>query len=101
MPLIEAKDRPHLACKRCGTVLVLPESLDVAARREAARLRQSDQPMAAIDYLRGEHYLDLREAKAVMMHIPQTAGVCHRCRGPVVAGDSVCPKCHCVSLNWI
>jgi hypothetical protein len=34
MPLIEAKDKPHLTCKRCGTVLVLPASLNAVAWRE-------------------------------------------------------------------
>lgn len=101
MPLITAKERPHLSCKRCGTVLVLPESLDAAARREVARLRQADQATAAIAYLRREHHLDLREAKAVTLHIPQSAGVCHHCRGPIATGDSVCSKCHCVNLNWL
>src|SRR5688572_26600763 len=100
MALIETKGRHYLACERCGTVLVLPGSLDATARREVAHLRQSDQAMAAIDYLRKQHHLNLGEAKAVTQHIPHDAGACHRCRGPIAEGDVVCTKCHCVNLNW-
>lgn len=51
MPLITAEDRPHVTCKRCGTVLVLAEGLNASGRREVARLRQADHTTEAIAYL--------------------------------------------------
>jgi hypothetical protein len=99
MSLIEAKGRPHLLCAKCETVLVLPDSLDSRERQEVARLRRSDV-MAAIEYLTQIHSLDLREAKAVASHIPPTAGECTRCHTPIPSGDSTCPRCRSLNLNW-
>lgn len=99
MPLIEAKGRPHLLCGKCHTVLVLPETLDLHERQEVARIRRADA-MAAIQHLTQHHGLDLREAKAIMLHIPLRAGECSRCHTSIPGGDAVCPKCQSLNLNW-
>src|SRR6266851_4942155 len=98
MPLIEAKGRPHLLCGKCETVLVLPDTLDLRERQKVARLRRTD-PMSAIHYLTQHHELQLREAKAILLHIPPTAGRCTRCRTMIPMGDVACPKCRSLNLN--
>jgi ribosomal protein L40E len=99
MPLIEAKGRPHLFCAKCKTVLVLPDSLDSRERQELAHLRRTDV-MSAIKHLTQHHALHLREAKAIASHIPPAADLCTRCHAPIPRGDTTCPKCRSVNLNW-
>ena len=99
MALIEAKGRPQLVCGKCKIILILPESLDLDERQEVARRRRAG-PAATTRYLVEHHGLDLREAKAIVVHIPPTMGKCTRCRTPIPKGDISCPKCRSLNLNW-
>ena len=99
MPLIEAKGRPHLLCGKCKKVLVLPDTLDSRERQEVARQRRAE-PVAAMRYLTEHHGLGLREAKAIVLHIPPTIGECTRCHTPIPKGDISCSKCRSLNLNW-
>jgi tRNA(Ile2) C34 agmatinyltransferase TiaS len=51
--------------------------------------------------LRQASGIELRNAKAVEMHITRTAGVCQRCQGQLESsGQTECPKCGSLNLDW-
>ena len=100
MALIEAKGRPHVICEKCKTTLVLPSSLSPKLRRKAASLRRTEKSVEAIDILNKEGGLDLREAKALVLHIPQDPGICNKCGAALEPSTEVCPKCRSINLNW-
>jgi len=44
--------------------------------------------------------MDLREAKALALHITRTKGFCHRCGSVIQGSESVCAGCNSANLDW-
>src|SRR5262245_11183783 len=89
-----------VCCKRCRVSFPLPELAAAERERVAASLRE-DQHIHAILLLRQMAGLNLRDAKAVEMHVTRARGICVRCRGPLPAsGQTECPKCGSLNLDW-
>jgi len=87
-------------CKRCGASFPLPELADAERNRVASSVRDG-QHIQEIQLLRQFAGFDLRDGKAVEMHITRTRGVCVRCRGQLpISGQTECPKCGSLNLDW-
>jgi hypothetical protein len=43
---------------------------------------------------------DLREAKALSLHITGERGKCHRCGASVAGEISVCSNCRSANIDW-
>jgi hypothetical protein len=97
--LIEPKGRPHLECPKCRTCVVWPESLTPAGAAALADVVRTDTSEGA-RFAHQKLGLDLREAKALALHITSTKGVCHRCKSQVIGSESVCTKCRSANLDW-
>jgi hypothetical protein len=78
----------------------------VAAVRNAERDRvvaavRNDKHVEAIRLLREFAGVDLRDGKALEMHVTRNQGICVRCRGPLQEpGQTECPKCGSLNLDW-
>jgi hypothetical protein len=97
--IIEPRGRPHIECPKCRTCVVWPVSFsasEATAFAEITRRSTSDGARYAVE----KFGLDLREAKALAIHVTRTKGVCHRCKSLVIGSESVCTKCRSVNLDW-
>jgi hypothetical protein len=99
MSLIEPKGRPYKVCGKCRTCIILPDSISEEDKHKVADLCHADQRMEAIRHLRMSCLPDLREAKAIVIHVTGAKGICHRCRSPL-KGNETCPKCKSLNLDW-
>lgn len=55
----------------------------------------------AIQQLRLNSSLSLRDAKAVVIHITRTTGTCNRCGYPLGGeGTAHCPYCRALNYDW-
>jgi ribosomal protein L40E len=99
MTLIEAGGRPHLVCGQCQTVVVWPKELASAAKAAIAGIARRD-PHSAAELVESRYGLDLREGKALAVHVTRNPGICHRCNSPVAGGETLCSKCHAANLDW-
>ncbi len=97
MALIEARGRPHLRCDKCETIVVWPASLSSREKIAVAAITRKD----ALDGAKFAEVLGLgaREAKALVLHVTQTQGVCRKCGEKVEGGESICP-CGSLNLDW-
>ena len=99
MALIEAPGRPHLTCGQCQTVVVWPKDLARERKADIAKAVRRD-PVGAARLVESEYGMDVREGKALVVHIARIAGACHRCNSKVIGLESLCSKCHAANLNW-
>jgi hypothetical protein len=97
--LIEPKGRPHLECPKCHVCVVWPDALTLAQAAAFADVARRSR-LEGAQYAHQKLGLDLREAKALAMHVIRTKGTCHRCESQVIGPESVCAKCRSVNLNW-
>src|SRR5262245_4982770 len=99
MILIQPKGRPHIVCPKCKTNVVWPLGLSAEEKQELADEVRSG-PLNGTRWAHSRLGLDLREAKALSLHITREHGKCHRC-GTAVKGEvSVCRKCRSANLDW-
>ena len=92
--------RTTVHCKRCRASFPLPALADAERERVASSVREG-QHIQAIQLLRQLAGVDLRDGKAVEMHITRTRGICVRCRGALpTSGRTECPKCGSLNLDW-
>jgi hypothetical protein len=88
-------------CDRCGATWLSPEGLDPIAAHEIASLVRGGDRIAAIRRLRAATGLELRDAKAVVMHVTPRPGQCQRCGAVLAAGGGVaCPGCGSLNYDW-
>lgn len=87
-------------CKRCRVSFPLPALPDPDRDRVASSVREG-QHIQAIQLLRQLAGFDLRDGKAVEMHITRARGVCVRCGGQLpTSGQTECPRCGSLNLDW-
>lgn len=99
MTLIDPANRPFIECPRCMGPIILPASPTDAQRADFAELARTDS-MQAIRHARDVFDLDIREAKALTLHVTLVIGKCHRCGLAVTDRESICTKCNSVNLDW-
>lgn len=99
MPLTEARGRPHLTCGQCQTVVVWPGDLAGDVKAGIAQAARRDA-VAAARAVEAKYGLDVREGKALVVHLTITPGKCHRCNSGVPHGETLCSKCHAANLDW-
>jgi uncharacterized OB-fold protein len=99
MSLIEPKDRPYIACPKCGQNVVWPEELAAHRRKELAAVSRRSR-LEGVKFAHSILALDLREAKALALHVTNEGHRCHRCGSPVVGELSVCTTCRSANLDW-
>ena len=76
-------------------------SLSASEQSSVAELARARQVMAAMQLLHKISGIELRDAKAVEMHITRSHGICHWCSGPLEgAGQTECPKCGSLNFDW-
>jgi hypothetical protein len=86
-------------CPHCGANLRWPAGLDDGGKAELARVARENRPRA-IRRVCDELGLPLGDAKSLGLHISRAGDVCVRCKTIVGAGESVCPTCKALNLNW-
>jgi hypothetical protein len=87
-------------CKRCQASFPVPDLSEPDRDRIASSVR-AGQHVQATTLLRELAGLDIRDAKAVEMHITRTPGVCVRCRRQLPGlGETECPQCGSLALDW-
>ena len=91
----------NLTCERCRTQLPELAAVDALTRSLVGQhIRVHDSLEAMRELVRSSRF-NLRQAKAVVMHVVQELGRCRRCSGEVGQGPfGVCPKCRSVNLSW-
>jgi hypothetical protein len=88
-------------CRGCKGDIGDHAVADAAVRAEAAKLYRNAEPMKAIAVLQRAAQLDLRTAKATVLHVTKKPARCHHCGEPVIANQStVCAACGRVNLDW-
>src|SRR5213593_2230627 len=98
MALIEARGRPHLTCGQCQTIVVWPGELATEAKASIAAAVRRD-PVSAAQLVESRYGLDVREGKALVVHVTRSSGICHRCGSRVTHGETLCSKCHAANLD--
>jgi cell division inhibitor SulA len=99
MTHIETGGRPHLQCGQCQTVVVWPKGL--ATEEKAAIAAAARRDAVAGARMVGSRYgFDERQARALVVHLTQIPGSCHRCESQLQGGELLCPKCYAANLNW-
>lgn len=88
-------------CRRCGCMADFVEPEHVAERAELNRVLCTCGPMAFMQRCREITGCELRNAKAVSLHMTKTQGKCHWCNSPIpVVTYSDCPKCGAFNIWW-
>jgi hypothetical protein len=88
-------------CKKCKAAIDVPSGLKVGVKDEVTSLRRQNRSALAINSLRAKARLPLAEAKAIVLHVTQDKGLCHRCGEVLSRGEeSVCIRCGAVNLDW-
>ncbi|WP_316234184.1 hypothetical protein [Bradyrhizobium sp. SZCCHNR1098] len=93
--------RLSVFCPKCTTTVTWPSSLSATDQaRIAAEIRRS--PIEGHKLLVAQFGFSMAEAKALTLHVTQTAGTCHRCRRPLSRKDDVivCEMCRSANLDW-
>jgi hypothetical protein len=88
-----------VACEKCRQNVVWPDSLtaqDKATFAGECRSRGLEGAKLAVS----RFGMDLREAKALLLHVTREPGKCHRCGTSVIAEISVCTNCRSANLDW-
>jgi hypothetical protein len=91
---------PLMTCRRCRIDVVWPESLTLNDKALFADTARSSR-VRAMQVAHSTFDIDLRQAKALSMHVTSARGKCNRCRRPIRPGEvSVCEQCNAVNLDW-
>src|SRR5258706_16361593 len=98
MSLIEPNGRPYIACPKCRTNVVWPEALSEDQKRLLAETSRKSR-LEGAQFGASKLGLNLREAKALTLHISGEPGKCHRCAGPITGEIAICPKCRSGNLD--
>ncbi|HYX72820.1 MAG TPA: hypothetical protein VE732_08615, partial [Nitrososphaera sp.] len=56
--------------------------------------------MQAMLELNNKTRIGLRDAKAIVIHLSDKNGLCHKCQAQLAEGVEYCPKCRSLNLNW-
>ena len=87
-------------CHRCRVSFPLPRISEAERARLVSAVR-AGQHVETIQLLRELAGFDLRDGKAVEVHITRRPGICVRCRTPLPSrGQTECPKCGSLNLDW-
>jgi hypothetical protein len=90
-----------MRCRGCRTDIDVDAVDDVRVRADAAKLCRRARPMEAIALVQRSAKLDIRRAKAIVLHVTKEPARCHRCGEPVVPHQtSVCAACGRVNVDW-
>jgi hypothetical protein len=95
---IEPMGRPHMQCTQCGMTVVWPDGLAKEEKAAFASLVRRDS-VAGMRFAEAQFGFGPRESKVLVLHLTSVPGVCHKCKKPVVAGESCC-SCRSVNLDW-
>jgi hypothetical protein len=89
-----------LHCPACKATMVIPLALSSQMKKEiAATVKQGH--VLAMDLLRKNGVSALPEAKAIVTHLTDENGNCHRCNTQQEKAEvTFCPKCKTLNLNW-
>ena len=89
-----------MKCQKCNNQLILPD-LNEEQKQELLNFVRSGSKLRVVQRLRQLDKLDLKNAKALMMHINPTYGQCHECGYQGLNGTYVtCPNCKSTNTNW-
>jgi ribosomal protein L40E len=84
-------------CEKCGATWDEP-FMPMSLVQEVVALRRSDRPLAATQRLQSV-CPNLKDAKAIAMHITLEPGKCHRCSADLTVARS-CSKCGSFNYDW-
>ena len=91
--------RVQVECPKCRTTIVWPADLSITQKGEIAEAARADR-LGAVQLIRLRYLTDLRQAKALALHITSSGSKCHKCSAGVGTGELNCPKCRSLNLNW-
>ncbi|MGJ5121006.1 hypothetical protein [Bradyrhizobium oligotrophicum] len=93
--------RLSVHCPKRTITVTWPSSLSAEHKAKIAREIRRSQ-IAGHKLLAAEFGFSMAEAKALTLHVTQTAGTCHRCRRPRSRKDDVivCEMCRSANLDW-
>lgn len=98
----EKPNHQEVKCAQCrgDFRLTLPESAEDSLR--VLRTHRNGSLVEAIRLLRESTGCGLRDAKAIMMHVPKDEGHCHRCSAPIPSHGTVeCQECKSMNIQLI
>ena len=61
--------------------------------------RKTNRIQAMLE-LNNKTRMGLRDAKAIVIHLSDKNGLCHKCKTPLAEGEEYCPKCRSLNLTW-
>jgi Zn finger protein HypA/HybF involved in hydrogenase expression len=94
-------DETYVRCEKCGGEWNEPKHLTEQAKTEIAGFARARDPIHAIQSLRLDSEISLRDAKAITIHISRTKDQCEKCGSALTSeGRTSCPKCKSTNYNW-
>jgi hypothetical protein len=95
------KSMEVVRCEQCGATWHSPTAIATTVARDVALLSRSGDSLAAIRRLLEATGLELRDAKAVQLHVTRTPGKCQRCGAMLVGGGmTACAQCRSLNYDW-
>ena len=91
--------KAQMECPKCRTTIAWPDDLSNGQKASIAEAVRAKR-LAAVQFIQSRYLPDLREAKALALHIASAGNKCHKCSGGVREGEANCPKCGSLNLNW-
>ena len=89
-----------LKCIRCHYELIIPDFTN-DQKRELLDMKRAGLDLQVVQRIKNIAKIDLKDSKALMMHINQNYGRCHRCNyDNLITENVICPKCKSVNTNW-
>jgi hypothetical protein len=91
----------NLNCPKCKAEVVLPDDLSAELKSEIGSIARETGRMQAMLELNNKNRMGLRDAKAIVIHLSDKNGLCHKCKAQLATGEEeYCPKCRSLNLNW-
>ena len=90
-----------LNCQKCGADVPILE-LPAEVKKRVSIIAYRTGRIQAVVELKASAKIGLGDAKAVVFHLSDEGGVCHRCRAQLTEQkeEQTCPKCHSLNLRW-
>jgi len=90
----------NLNCPKCKADVFVPDDLPAELKYEIGSIARGTHRMKAMLELNNKTRIGLRDAKAVVIHLSDKDGLCHKCKAQLVEGVEYCPNCRSLNLNW-
>ena len=91
----------RLNCPICKAEVFVPDDLSAELKGEIGSVARENGRVQAMLELNNKTHIGLSESKAIVIHLIDKNGLCHKCKTQLAKGEEeYCPKCRSLNLNW-